>query len=57
MSASAKRVQPARRAAKPTGRGVINIRAGDEERSLIDRAAQLTGKSRSEFMLGWCRSR
>jgi uncharacterized protein (DUF1778 family) len=29
----------------------INIRASRQQRELIDRAAQLLGKSRSEFML------
>lgn len=30
---------------------VINIRAGQRQRELIDRAARLLGKSRSDFML------
>ena len=29
----------------------VNIRASREQRNLIDRAAQVLGKSRSEFML------
>lgn len=32
-------------------RGAINIRVHDDERALIDQAAALQGKSRSEFML------
>ena len=35
----------------PTRDGTINIRAKPNQRALIDRAAQLQGKSRSEFML------
>jgi uncharacterized protein (DUF1778 family) len=31
--------------------GAINIRVRDDDRSLINQAALLTGKSRSEFML------
>lgn len=31
--------------------GVINIRVRSEERALIDQAAVLSGKTRSEFML------
>ena len=30
---------------------VINLRVDEERRALIDRAAQATGKNRSEFML------
>jgi len=30
---------------------VINLRADEQRRALIDRAAQATGKNRSEFML------
>jgi uncharacterized protein (DUF1778 family) len=30
---------------------VINLRADEEKRALIDRAAEATGKNRSEFML------
>ena len=34
------------------GRGVtINLRADERKRELIDRAAEATGKNRSEFML------
>jgi uncharacterized protein (DUF1778 family) len=34
------------------GRGVtINLRADEVKRSLIDRAAEMLGKNRSEFML------
>lgn len=34
------------------GRGVtINLRADERKRDLIDRAAEATGKNRSEFML------
>ena len=29
----------------------INLRIGDERRALIDRAAEATGKDRTEFML------
>ena len=31
--------------------GAINIRVRDDDRTLIDQAASLSGKSRSEFML------
>jgi uncharacterized protein (DUF1778 family) len=35
-----------------SGRGVtINLRADERRRALIDRAAEATGKNRSEFML------
>ncbi|MHB8355888.1 MAG: type II toxin -antitoxin system TacA 1-like antitoxin, partial [Vulcanimicrobiaceae bacterium] len=30
---------------------VINLRADERRRALIDRAAEATGKNRSEFML------
>lgn len=52
---------PTKRATSPTRRtakakpaitvGAINIRIRPEERALIDQAAVLSGKSRSEFML------
>jgi uncharacterized protein (DUF1778 family) len=52
---------PAKRTATPTRLpaeakpaitvGAINIRVRPEERALIDQAAVLSGKSRSEFML------
>ena len=52
---------PAKRITTPTPRpakakpaitvGAINIRVRAEERALIDHAAMLSGKSRSEFML------
>ncbi len=52
---------PAKRTPSPTRRparakpaitvGAINIRVRPEERALIDQAAVLSGKSRSEFML------
>ena len=52
---------PAKRTPSPTRRpaktkptvtvGAINIRIRPEERALIDQAAVLSGKSRSEFML------
>jgi len=52
---------PAKRITTPTPRpakakpaitvGAINIRVRPEERALIDHAAMLSGKSRSEFML------
>jgi uncharacterized protein (DUF1778 family) len=42
----------AQRAASPTTRDhAINIRASQRQRNLIDQAAQILGKSRSEFML------
>ena len=34
-----------------TTAGAINIRVRDDDRTLIDQAASLSGKSRSEFML------
>lgn len=38
--------------ADATGRGVmINLRADERKRALIDRAADAIGKNRSEFML------
>ena len=38
--------------ADETGRGVmINLRADERKRALIDRAADAIGKNRSEFML------
>lgn len=37
---------------KPTERrGTLNLRIKPDDRGLIDRAAQLTGKSRTEFVL------
>jgi uncharacterized protein (DUF1778 family) len=55
MPTSAKRITtPTKRPAKakPTITvGAINIRVRPEERALIDQAAVLSGKSRSEFML------
>ena len=36
-------------------RGIINIRISGADRNIIDRAAKLAGKSRSEFMLGVAR--
>lgn len=36
---------------KTTTAGAINIRVRPAERALIDQAATLTGKTRSEFML------
>jgi uncharacterized protein (DUF1778 family) len=38
--------------ARETGRGtILNLRADERTRSLIDRAAEASGKNRSEFML------
>lgn len=37
--------------ATSTTAGAINIRVRDDDRTLIDQAALLAGKSRSEFML------
>lgn len=55
MSSTAKRTTtPSRRPAKAKPAvtvGAINIRVRPEERALIDEAAVLSGKSRSEFML------
>jgi uncharacterized protein (DUF1778 family) len=36
---------------KEAARGLINIRVSRAERHVIDRAAKLAGKTRSEFML------
>ncbi|OJY66630.1 MAG: CopG family transcriptional regulator [Rhodospirillales bacterium 70-18] len=36
---------------RATTGGAINIRVRDDDRALIDQAALLSGKSRSEFML------
>lgn len=44
MVATSKRSRPKRDAA-------INIRSSQEQRDLIDRAAQVAGKSRSDFMI------
>ncbi len=41
-------------AKEPSARAV-NIRLGDDTRSLIDRAAQAQGRSRSEFMVAAAR--
>jgi uncharacterized protein (DUF1778 family) len=38
-------------ALRATTGGAINIRVRDDDRTLIDQAALLSGKSRSEFML------
>jgi uncharacterized protein (DUF1778 family) len=38
--------------AKETGRGeTINLRASQKQKAMIDRAAEVLGRSRSEFML------
>jgi uncharacterized protein (DUF1778 family) len=38
--------------AKPTARrGTLNLRIKPEDRGLIDRAAKLTGKTRTDFVL------
>lgn len=42
---------PARVADKPTREVTINLRANLRQRSVIDRAAQALGRSRSDFML------
>ncbi len=49
MPRTTKRASPA--AALRTSRSAINIRVEPGERALIDQAASLAGKSRSEFML------
>lgn len=36
---------------RPRRRVIINLRADEKKRSLIDRAAERVGKNRSEFML------
>jgi uncharacterized protein (DUF1778 family) len=36
---------------KPTRRSTLNLRIREEERGLIDRAAALTGKTRTDFVL------
>lgn len=36
---------------RPTAAAAISMRMNDDDRSLIDHAAVLSGKSRSEFML------
>lgn len=49
-----KRTSPTKAAAmvqRETTAGAINIRVRPDERALIDQAAALAGKSRSEFML------
>ena len=43
--------RPASRTSGRTTVGAINIRVRPDERALIDQAAMMTGKSRSEFML------
>lgn len=42
---------PARTFEKPTREVTINLRANLRQRSVIDRAAQALGRSRSDFML------
>lgn len=37
--------------AKPTRRLTLNVRVKSEDRDLIDRAARLLGKSRTDFLL------
>ncbi len=49
MPRTSKRTTPA--APLRTSRSAINIRVEPGERALIDQAASLSGKSRSEFML------
>jgi uncharacterized protein (DUF1778 family) len=49
MPRTTKRVPPA--TALRTSHSAINIRVEPSERALIDQAASLSGKSRSEFML------
>lgn len=52
MPASAKRTTTPRRPTRATTTvGAINIRVRPDERAMIDQAAALAGKSRSEFML------
>jgi uncharacterized protein (DUF1778 family) len=48
---SRKPKKAAPRVVRKTTEGAINIRVRSEERALIDQAAALAGKSRSEFML------
>lgn len=40
-------------AKKTTGptRALVNVRMADEDRNIIDRAARLAGKTRTEFMI------
>ncbi len=41
-------------AVKPKGearRGLVNVRMAPEDRNIIDRAAKLAGKTRTEFMI------
>jgi uncharacterized protein (DUF1778 family) len=45
------RAVTSRRTPSAARSGVINIRVRPEERALIDRAASVQGKSRSDFML------
>lgn len=42
---------PAPRAAAPLKRDTLNLRIKPEERNLIDRAAKLRGKNRTDFVL------
>lgn len=39
----------------PARRGLVNIRISERDRTLIDRAAELRGTNRSEFMLAAAR--
>ena len=44
---------PTAREAPPSARGeTINLRATRQQKALIDRAADVLGRSRSDFMLG-----
>lgn len=40
----------AKKTAGPT-RALVNVRMADEDRNIIDRAARLAGKTRTEFMI------
>lgn len=51
MPTAAKPAPSAPRARATAPRGAINLRVHPAERALIDQAATLAGKSRSEFML------
>lgn len=44
MAQAKKRTEPARR-------GLVNLRMSREDRNVIDRAAQVAGKTRTQFMI------
>jgi uncharacterized protein (DUF1778 family) len=55
--AAAKKVAPKKVSVrkKPAQSGTINLRADAETRALIDRAAEVSGQNRTEFMLNSAR--